>query len=742
MRVFHAHRMLPLLAMLGFLASIVLWANASPAPTQAQSATDGLSAQQITRDGQQYLVIRSPERFELWLDESGIAAWYDLRRDPQRNANLVVSGAHLLEHQTPSGSPPRSAPLLVRLSPARAIVRWQGADYTQEYVIWAGGQVVATTDSHEQVATSLQRDPAAITGATLLPTGASTMADGTIHSTQTLFLDAWTGERATSTQLQPLGSLAGVTFDPQRSVVVATPRNATSVVVRIPDGIGRQPRFEISNWPDGAFTLRRNGVTLVEGADYLADYDPQTRQLVLQYLHLLPPSAKPAERAFELTAAPTAVAVSLSIPGKSLDETGMLVVDGNMPSSEGIDTIADTFKIPYIQSSASLALLATVSDAPAGARVKFILDGTTEQTDTTAPFQANFTLTLGEHTVQALLLNGAGAQIAADSISPLGYGVVLQSIGDSITAGKWGPFITKQGLYDPVETLQPGTVGVFPPTSYVNQRAGTYSRDRRNLFQYDGYWTQQQDSYYYRGYQVDLNDKLSACYTTQSLPIFILNDGFSGLRLVAGSDANRKASSKVAAYNDHIDKLGVQHTLLMLGTNDVNATGSVTPANWRTAINSLIDGLQAPNAGLRIWLAHVPYRADFAAQVEAFNALIPGIVAAQNQPARPVSEGPDFYTWFAQHTNQLTTTSPDPDPSENGKPDALHPTAAGLLSMADLWKQVLCSAMPQPPPRTTATSTATSTATATPTELPVTTPTATQTCCQSKVWLPLLSRGR
>ena len=66
----------------------------------AQSAGRGLTTRIVTEDGQQRLVVISPDRFELHLDAMGIVAWYDLRRDPTRAANLVPAGAHLLEHAT------------------------------------------------------------------------------------------------------------------------------------------------------------------------------------------------------------------------------------------------------------------------------------------------------------------------------------------------------------------------------------------------------------------------------------------------------------------------------------------------------------------------------------------------------------------------------------------------------------------------------------------------------------------
>ena len=668
------------LLLVAALLCLTIFTGYRLASVSAQDQGTGLTTLFQHQNGQQILVIDSPGRFELQLDASGIVAWYNLQRDPQRQVNLVQSGAHLLEHRLATAGTLLNGPFTLReQTPVRARVHWQGhigtptQPFDLDYTIWAGGQVAVTLRTPAGVTTQLQRDPDAITGAALQPQAATVDTSGTRTQSFMLFLDAWTGE---DTSLQHQGAqpiIPNTVFDPQSGALQAQATPGQSLRLRLPPGIGRQPRFEIAGWPAADLTVRRGDKLLVAGQDYLANWNPTTHRLTLQYLHLLPMSDRSDEREFELTAAPAAPSLALSITGKNLDESGFLIVDGNMPDINGTPSISDTFKIPYIQTSPQLAVTATTQSAPSGSGVEFVLDNSQSQQDYSSPFEATFTLaTMGNHRLDAYIINRAGNRLASASINPLGYGVILDSIGDSITVGKYGDYI-KAG--------EPG----FPVTSYQNQSAGKYSDDGRNVYQYDNYSANGATTYYYRGYQVDLNNLLT---TGADIPVFILNDGVSGLRTTTRPDQlpGKSSLNKVSAYNDHIAKLGVQHVLLELGTND--AADNRQPSDWETGMNTLIDDLQTPNKGLSIWLARIPWRGDnpnFDALDVKYNALMPDIVSSQTSAANPVYLGPDFYTFFKNHPDQISSVNPD-DPSE---PDNVHPTPEGLVSMATLWSESL-----------------------------------------------------
>jgi hypothetical protein len=649
----------------------------------AQAQDTGLTTLVQDRNGQQILVIDSPGRFELQLDTSGIIAWYNLQRDPQRRVNLVQSGAHLIEHRlTTDGTLLKGTQTLREQTPVRVQVHWQGQigtpaqPFDLDYTIWAGGQIAVTLHAPAVVTTQLRRDLNAITGAAFQTQTTTIDTDGTQTQTSMLFLDAWTGE---NTSLQQQGTQHGIpntVFDPRSGALQAQALSGQALRLRLPPGIVRQPRFEIAGWTTTDLTVRRGDKLLVAGQDYLADWNPTTHQLSLQYLHLLPMSDRSTEREFNLSAAPAAPSLALSIVGKNLDENGFLIVDGNMPDIDGTLSISDTFKIPYIQTSPQLTVAATLQGAPTGAGVEFVLDGSQSQKVATAPFQATFTLTaMGEHRLDAYLIDTNGNRLASASINPLGYGVTLLSIGDSITTGKDG------------DDIKPGEPG-FPVTSYQNQSSGKYSDDRRNVYQYDNYSSDGSTSYYYRGYQVDLNNLLTS---SAHIPVFILNDGLSSLRTTTYADqnSNKSAQNKTGAYNDHIAKLGIKHVLIELGTND--AADNRQPSDWQAGMNSLIDAIQTPNnKGLSIWLARISWRADNAnrdALDAQYNALIPTIVSNQMTANYPVYVGPDFYTFFKNHPDQISPTNPD-DPTES---DNIHPTAQGLVSMATLWSESLTS---------------------------------------------------
>ncbi|MFP4436174.1 MAG: SGNH/GDSL hydrolase family protein [Chloroflexaceae bacterium] len=680
----------------------------------AQSAGSGLTTRTITADGQQRLIVISPDRFELHLDGKGIAAWYDLRRDPTRTTNLVPAGAHLLEHATSDAVWSGGIWSLQATSPVRAQVIWQGQDaangapITLDYTIWAGGQIAVALRSAAPIKTTLRRDAEAITGAALQLQPATTTTDGAIAQTMMLFLDAWTGEDSTRLAQSTgdtgpgLAQTEPMIYDPQTGAI-QTEAQAGKAVLSIPPDVGlRSPRFAIANWPDSAVTVQQGDKTLVAGQDYLADWDSNRRHLTLQYLRVVPPQTDPAARTFTLNAAPAATpTLSLTIADKQIDPlTGMLLVDANMPSNNiGQRTLEDSFSIPYIQTTPQVTAEAVLQGGGVGVAFDLIYlpTGQTVTTiDTSAPFAATFTMpTFGEYRLNAYILsnvNGQRMHAAPDaSINPLGYGRVFVAIGDSITAGKWGRWL---------EADQPR----YPGQNCAALSADEHSADCRNFYQSDNYLLN--DSNVYTGYQVALNDLLTTC-SAAPVPVFILNDGLSAV-------TSQGIYARRATYRDHIDRLGAKYVMLQAGTND--ASGSTPISTWTSNTNNIIDALQTDNPGLTIWLPTIPWRNDSKDSfIAGYNTQLNSIIQGQNTNATPVWAGPDMYDLFKNRTDLMS--------------DALHPNIAGFEQISQVWQDPICSKLPDPPayPTNTPTNTATSTATSTPTNTATSTPTSTAT---------------
>jgi len=653
------------------------------------------------------LLVQSPDRFALEIVDGGIAAWYDLRRDPLRQNNLVADGAFLLEHRTADGELLRlTEPEVLEDTVVRSRIAWRGINpntgSTQaiEYTIWAGGQIVVSMPDNVGLQTTLNRDSAAITGAAL-----STQENEGSTQAALVFLDSWSADSSlpaaeTAEANETTDEAAAApSYDAQTGAFVTTVANSDTTVVTVPPGVAlRQPRFEFAGWTSPEVTIQRGETVLVAGQDYLAAWNEPDETLTVQYLHPLPASTDGAAQTFNFSQAASATAISLAIPGKTLDENGMLLIDGNMPDNDGQMSSKDLFTIPYIQARPDLNVTASIQDAPAGAKVEFVLtqSDATQQVvvDDVAPYEASFTMTIpGEHRLDAYVQDSSGNRIngAADSIDPVGYGNIVVSIGDSITAGVGG-----NGVEGPV-------------TSYLDSPEA--SADNRNIYQYDNY--DFEDTLFLRGYQLKLNNNLTQC---SNAPVFILNDGFGGIRTARSDDLN--LLEKQAYYNDHIDKLGAPYVLLGIGTNDVNA--NLDAQSWKTDLHQVIDAFQSPNHGLAIWVAPLlGEQNDTAGSLfTQYNALIPEIVAQQNVPANPVWIGPDFYSHFQSNPDQYD--------------DWLHPNQVGYDAMGDMWSNTICNTLINPPVIPTATAvpanTETPTATATGTAEPLAdtaTPTAT-----------------
>ncbi|MCS6888502.1 MAG: GDSL family lipase [Chloroflexus sp.] len=727
----------------------------------AQPLTVGLSAQTAT-DGR--VLITMPGRFALTFDSAGISEWRDLRRDPTGKRNLVAPSSELVTVQDAAGQPLAATPVLARASSLRALVRYTSGGIVVTYEVWAGGQVTISITGGKATITGPHLAPDASAGAALQPVTITPAAQHWL-----LYLDAWTVDELPKRTVEP--ALAGVTTSSSMSLAASGVATVTP-----PDGVVRYPRLRISNWSGSEPLVQRAGVTLAPGIDYLAEYDDESGDLLIQYLHLLP-AGSGAERTFTIRLAQSEPVLALAIldangtPRPVDPVTGMLIVDADLPAgatpAPGPLTTRDVFQIPYIQTDPVLRLQATVINPPAGFDgIRFAVSGTSfaQTIDDTAAsdgFTATFTLPRrAEYSVTAtILVNGAAGELSR-AINPVGYGRVLVSIGDSITAGKWAFYRLPPG------SSLTGSSDGYPFTSPPAAGSG-YPRsvDGRNYPQSDN---TQADSagyqnIYYAGYQIELNDRLATCLNS---PVFILNDGFSGIRAARDLYGNTTGPDRIgvagymnvlgkaAVYRQHIADLGAEQVLLQVGTNDATAVATNNPYNnlmpasvYKDDLRSVITALRQNRPTLTLWVARLPWRNDgTAAQAatrrattQAFNQSIVELVDELDDNA-PIRLGPDFYSHFAANQSQIITVNPS-----NGNADNLHPNATGFSAMATLWANVLCADLPREPdpsptptstvyiptvintasPTLTGTASVTATSTGTATITPTATPTAT-----------------
>jgi hypothetical protein len=581
-------RLVLAVALLLALAATTL-AVATPAVAQQPQQSRGLVIAQAPFPGGHAIELTSPERFALTIDGGGIAAWYDLAGDPRRNL------APLVAFSGPAGEPFAGTARLVEATPLRAVVRLDGrvgeAPASITLTVWVGGQVRVATRGVVPIDTRLLLDPSASTGAALLATGAG--REGAAHlASYQLYLGAWTPDSAVP---DPAGVLRR-----QRPVAPGLAADGP-LLLTPPAGVLRQPRFAVVGWPGPAHSLGLAGRPLVEGVDYLAHWDAASGELNIQYLGLLPPGDE-ASRTFSLgpAQAPAMAVEILNRAGtapRQLTPDGLLMVDANLPSAVGIPqtddeyvTTNDIFAIPYIQTWPELRLRATVSDGPAGlSGVRFTVSGpgfsqSSDDVDGADGFTAQINLPRrAEYSVMATALVSGQPAEPSKMIAQVAYGRVFLTVGDSITAGKWG-FYRRPG--------EDGYPFAAPPAS-----GGPYPRsaDGRNYPQSDntnddlvggvpGY-----ENIYYQGYQVELNNNLSACLNS---PVFLLNSGISGIRTARdsykaanfptggepGVVGEENVLGKGAAYRGQLAQLGAEHVLLQVGTNDAS---TVTPARTR-----------------------------------------------------------------------------------------------------------------------------------------------------------------
>jgi len=699
-----------------------------PVAARRAAQVGGLTAGFVATPSGLAVRIQSPERFALTIDGAGIAAWQSLAADPHRN--LVLFGTRLLAQSNGSGGAFVGAPRLLAASPVQVVVRLESPAGAVTYSVWAGGQVAVEATGAAALGAELLFDPTADSGATLQPLGAGAAM---------LYLDAWTpDEAAPGDSGVAIVSGAGLAEAPRldaTNTLVVAHSDGRTLQLTPPAGVLRQPRFRVAGWPGPATSLTLAGQPLVAGVDYLAHWDAASGALTMQYLGLLTAGAD-AARTFSLTPA-QAPALSLELLNqdgsapRSLSPEGLLRVDANLPAqtngstnapAPGEPTTKDIFDIPYIQTWRELRLRATVANAPAGfGGVRFVVTGpnftqTLDDTSAADGYTALVSLPRrAEYSVVAnALVEGQPAE-PSKLIAKAAYGRVFVGIGDSITAGQWGFYRFPGGDGYPF-TAPPPAGGSYP-----------VSADGRNYPQSDNFDADLTGyaNPYFQGYLVELNNALTSCLNS---PVFILNDGVSGIRTARdsykgdislgnpGVQGYKNVLGKAAALRGHVRQLGAGQLLLQVGTNDATTVilntssfNDPVPASvYNQDLRDVITAMRLSDPALNIWLARLPWRNDKRtsevegvqalkrAKTQAFNVEIASIASSLGAGSSTFL-GPDFYSHFEANQGQIIVN----DPSDTTPPirtDYLHPTAEGFTAMATLWAQNICTRIPTEPP--------------------------------------------
>jgi acyl-CoA thioesterase I len=111
------------------------------------------------------------------------------------------------------------------------------------------------------------------------------------------------------------------------------------------------------------------------------------------------------------------------------------------------------------------------------------------------------------------------------------------------------------------------------------------------------------------------------------------------------------------------------HVGIMYGTNDSWGNKDPVAAGFQTQLETLVDGVLA--TGRVPFVATIPYSSTAHDTLPAWNAVIETVVTERGLPC-----GPDFYTWFLEHPDDLSS-------------DGVHPNTNGYRSMNALWAETM-----------------------------------------------------
>ena len=289
----------------------------------------------------------------------------------------------------------------------------------------------------------------------------------------------------------------------------------------------------------------------------------------------------------------------------------------------------------HLQTTHDLYTLAVVcfeSNNYEGYGVRFTLDGGTgaggmSYDDYTSPFEVTFTgVALGEHTIDATIINSSGVEITGsashDQVSQVGIGNYYVAVGDSITAGA-GDDISVDDI----------------------------SNDGRNV---------------YGGYEPILNDLLTA---ESNCPHTVVNEGVGGHKSKDGLSLIPSILSEHSRARFFLVQYGTNDSLKSVSSGvglepgAIGYTGSFKD-NMQRIITTIIQADKIP------MLAKIPNILPISASrnilIREYNEVIDELVLANG-----LIPGPDLYQHFEAHPDEFSEYN--------------HPNGVGYQSIAELW---------------------------------------------------------
>lgn len=343
--------------------------------------------------------------------------------------------------------------------------------------------------------------------------------------------------------------------------------------------------------------------------------------------------------------------VTIEIPGATLRLEG----DAFLVCRTVVD-VAGSYTVPYLQSSPDLTLQAKFhADAAQSVQIKLIDADNRQVADDTLD-RKRTSLSIGrlkpeEYRLEATGLDTNGKEISRQRYTRIGVGMVITAIGDSITEGYFG------AKFDWTEHAD--------WTTYPKE---TVSHDGRNFPQFApttrGYFGK---NYAFQSWLTELNDLLAA---SLGEPVLIANEGWGGI--TSAMYLHRVKQDK--NWQARMQKLQPTVWLVHLGVNDER--GRVPPEQFGRQMTELVDLLVSEHHAIpnRILLAKPAY--DYGA-VDA--ALLPAYCEEIDKliKLRGLSSGPDFFTAFSENKQKWYGDDP------------VHPNAAGMTHMAELWCESL-----------------------------------------------------
>ena len=316
---------------------------------------------------------------------------------------------------------------------------------------------------------------------------------------------------------------------------------------------------------------------------------------------------------------------------------GLNLPDGGAPTHASSEYFVDTGSI--------LDVTALSTQTPGIGGVEFVIDAGTgfevSATDTSPPYNAQFALSAGEHSVSAMLLDSSAVGLttpdASAVFSQVGIGGLhIACLGDSITAG-----LTDDIVLD------------------------DFSADSRNTG---------------GGYEPVLNNYLSAA---NGIPVTVLNEGLSG-------DKSLEAAARIEQVLARFPAAEI--FLVSYGTNDSKEPMPLTsglglasnhpdyPGSYKDYMQQIIDAVVA--AGKRIYLGKIPAYLKSAGQdviIQSYNQVIDELMNHLKiiYPADYAGfSPPDMHTYFTDNPSEISS-------------DEIHLNGTGYQSMARLWCEAL-----------------------------------------------------